>query len=250
MRHLPRPALLTVACALALRAGAAHAQQTIINVPSLDQTPRGRVFVLHESQVRDWDGEAFWQTTHFVTYGLTARVELAVTAYNLGTPLKRYAAVGVGWKTAQPLDFLPAGARRWTPMVGAGQMLPLSLRGRGAGLWSYAQGSVRVPGLGTRLMAGASHGPANLFGSHTTHLITSYEQPLKAVGQRLGGRVGDFVSHTALLGEWWSGRHEFAEFVPGVNWHGKTMVVILGYKFQNRPGTRGDGVIVEIGRTF
>ena len=238
------------ALALSLAAAPARAQQTIINVPSVDQTPKGRVFFLHETQARDWSGESYWQTTHFLTYGLTKRFEAALTVYNVGSPFKRYAAVGVGWKTAQPLDFLPAGARRWEPVVGAGQMIPLSLRGRGAGLWSYAQGSVRLPGLGTRLMAGVSNGPPNLFGTHTTHLISSYEQPLHALGHRIGGPVGHAVEHMSLLGEWWSGRHEFAEFVPGVNYHTKSIVVILGYKLGNVPGTRGDGVIFEIGRTF
>lgn len=247
--RLARVALLAASVAATV-AAPARAQQTIINAPSVDQTPEGRVFALHETQWRDWGGESFWQTTHFLTYGVTARVEAALTVYNVGTPLKRYAAVGLGWKTAQPLDFLPAAARRWSPVLGAGQMVPLSLRGRGAGLWSYAQGSVRVPRLQTRLTAGVSNGPANLFGTHTTHLVTSYEQPLHALGHRLGGRVGHVVEHMALLGEWWSGRHEFAEFVPGVNYHHKALVLILGYKLGNAPGTRGDGVIVEVGRTF
>ncbi len=73
-------------------------QQTVINAPSVDQTPKGRVFALHESQVRTWGDTSFWQTTHFVTYGLTRHLELDVTAYNIGTPLKRLATLGMGWK--------------------------------------------------------------------------------------------------------------------------------------------------------
>jgi hypothetical protein len=272
MRRLVRR-LRALAAPSALAAASAGAQQTIINVPSVDQTPRGRVFFLHESQVRDWGGESYWQTTHFLTYGLTRRVELAATVYNVGTPLKRAANVGVGWKAALPLaerggrgprhapphapphgpDLAPPhapGWRRWEPTLGAGQMVPVSLRGEGAGLWSYAQASVRLPGLGTRLTGGVSNGPPNLFGRHTTHFIGSYEQPLGAVARRLPGRLGAAVGHMSLLGEWWSGRHELADFVPGVNYHHRKLVVILGYKLGNAPGTRGDGVIVEIGRTF
>ncbi len=258
-RGRPRPrsaARAAAALAGALAPAALAAQQTIINVPSVDQTARGRFFALHESQARDWGGEAFWQTTHFFTYGVSRRFEVALTAYNLGTPFKRYANVGLGWKTAQPLaEVFPRWAERsalarWQPTVGAGQMVPVSLRGRGAGAWSYAQGAVTVPGVGLRLMGGVSNGPPNLFGKHTTHLISSYELPLEGLGHRLGGRAGDVVGHMALLGEWWSGRHEFADFVPGVNYHAKSLVVILGYKLANTPGTLGDGIIFEIGRTF
>lgn len=187
---------------------------------------------------------------------MTRRFEAALTVYNVGTPFKRTANVGVGWKTAQPLaDVFPRWATRsafarWEPTAGAGQMLPVSLRGAGAGLWSYAQGAVCVPGRGLRLTGGVRNGPPTLFAKHTTHAITSYELPLAGLGRRVGGRAGDVVGHMALLGEWWSGRHDLADFVSGVNDHTKSLVVTVGYKLGNAPGRPGDGVIVEFGRTF
>lgn len=225
-------ALLSLALALA-PAGAA-AQQTIINVPSVDQTPRGRFFALHETQLRSWEPKPYWVSTNFLTYGLTDRVELAATVYNVGVPSKPYQAVALGWKTAQPLfrKALP----RWEITVGAGQMLPVSLTGKGDGLWNYAQVAWRLPVARTRLMAGISDGTRNLFGQRTTHFIGSFEQPL--------------AGHWNLLGEWWSGTHDFADFVPGLNYHWGTNVVIVGYKFSNIPGSTGDGLILEIGRTF
>ena len=247
-----RPALaatLALACASAsLAPRPARAQQTIINIPSVDQTAKGRFFYLHESQLRDWGDSRFWQTTNFLTYGLAERFELAVTTYNVGSPRLPTSAVAPGWKTAQPIlrGRLPA----WELTLGAGQMYPVSLRGRGVGVWSYAQGALRLPGVRTRLMGGVSNGPGLLFGKPTTHVITSYEQPLEALGRRLGGRVGDAVGHMTLLGEWWSGTHDFGDFVPGINYHTKSIVVIVGYKLSNAPGTRSDGLILEVGRTF
>ncbi len=173
------------------------AQQTVINAPSVDQTPKGRVFALHESQLRAWGDTSFWQTTHFVTYGLTPQLELAVTAYNIGTPLKRQATLGVGWK-----------------------------------------GAIDMPGV--------SDGPPGMFGKSTTHFVGSFEQPLASLPGAVGHALHDFT----LLGEWWGGRHEFADFVPGINYHRGKQVVILGYKFTNLPGTRGDGIVLEFGRTF
>jgi hypothetical protein len=218
-------------------AGAVQAQQTIINVPSVDQTAKGRFFYLHESQIRQWDGVDYWQTTNFLTYGLTDRFELATTVYNVGSPALPTTTVGIGWKTAQPLLRRALPALNLT--VGAGQMLQQSLRGRGTGVWSYAQFAGVIPTTKTRLMLGVSDGPANLFGKHTTHAIASYEQPLDR-----------WIPNVSLLGEWWSGTHDFGDFVPGINYHTKRMVVILGYKISNAPGSRTDGLILEIGRTF
>lgn len=227
----------------------AHAQQTIINVPSVDQTKEGRTFFLHESQLRDWGGNSFWQTTHFFTHGVTNRLEVAATFYNIGVPAAPNQAVGIGWKTAQPIP----GERfaEWELKVGGGQMVQFNLRDSGVGLWSYGQTSIRVPGLGLRLMAGISHGPREVFGQNTTHAIASFEQPLKGLGDVIGGGFGKVVGEMTLLGEWWSGDHELADFVPGLNWHGKDgSVVIVGYKLSNVPGTETDAIIIEIGKTF
>ncbi len=219
---------------LVLGTSVAHAQQTIINVPSLDQTPRGKNFALHESQLRNWGGRAYWYTTNFYTRGLTDRLELAATVYNLGAPTSRFAAASVGYKTSMPIGWRPLARLR--PQAGFGQMVHWSLRGRGADVWSYAQGAVTLPRLGTRLMAGVSHGTPQVFGKRSAHFIGSYEQPL-------GKRV-------ALLGEWWAGRHEFGDFVPGFNVHAGPWVLVGGYKFSNKPGTATDGIILEVGRKW
>jgi hypothetical protein len=96
-----------------------------------------------------------------------------------------------------------------------------------------------------------SRGPNQLFGRDTTHFIGTVEQPLDAVGQAIGGRFGHFIGQTAIVAEWFSGTHEFGDFVPGVNWHNDDgWVVIVGYKFSNKPGRSGDGIIIEFGKTF
>ena len=219
---------------LALCAPGAWAQQTIINVPSLDQTPRGKHFALHESQLRHWGGRSYWYTTNFYTRGITDRLELAATVYNLGAPTSRYTAGSLGYKTAMPIGWRPLARLR--PQAGFGQMLHWSLRGRGADVWSYAQGAVTLPRLGTRLMAGVSRGTPQVFGKRSAHFIGSYEQPLG--------------KHIALLGEWWAGRHEFGDFVPGFNVHAGSWVLVGGYKFSNKPGTATDGMILEVGRKW
>lgn len=232
----------------------ARAQQTIVNVPSVEQTKAGKLFFLHETQVRDWGGNSFWLTTNFLTYGVTDRFELALTTYNLGTPREANQAVALGWKTAQPL--WAASLPQWEIKLGAGQMLPVNISSRnqglgGVGVWSYAQASFRLPGVGTRVMGGISNAPRQLFGQQTTHFIGSVEQPLDGLGDLVGGGLGRFLGETALVAEWFAGSHKFGDFVPGLNWHNdKGWVVIVGYKFSNTPGSRGDGAIIEIGKTF
>jgi hypothetical protein len=227
-------------------ASSLRAQQTIINAPSVDQTPQGKWFALHESQIRSWDPGRYWQTTHFLTYGVTSRVEAAVTVYNVGSPFKRYAAVGMGWKTAQPIPWLSQRAPGWEPKIGAGQMLAIPLRGERVGVWSYAQASVRTPGSHTRVTGGISDGPVAMFGKSTTHFVGSVEQPLAAIPGAAGHRLHNFT----LLAEWWSGQHEFGDLVAGGNWHRGHNVVIVGYKWANLPGTKADALVIEIGRTF
>lgn len=247
-RTLGARVLRALLFALASLAGhrSISAQQTVINAPSMDQTPKGRVFALHESQVRAWGDTSFWQTTHFVTYGVTQNLELAVTAYNIGTPLKRLATLGMGWKGAAEIPGLAKRAPAWEAKVGAGQMVAIPLRGERLGVWSYLQTSARLPGARTRVMVGVSDGPPAMFGKATTHFMGSFEQPLAALPGALGHALHDFT----VLGEWWAGQHEFADFVPGFNYHRGKTVIIVGYKLANTPGTKGDGLVFEIGRTF
>lgn len=242
--RLARPFALALIVSTSAREMAA--QQTVINAPSVDQTPKGRVFALHESQVRAWGDTSFWQTTHFLTYGVSKHLELAMTAYNIGTPLKRLATLGLGWKGAVEMPGLASRAPSWEPKVGAGQMVAIPLRGERLGVWSYLQTSARLPHARTRLMLGISDGPPAMFGKATTHFMGSFEQPLAALPGSLGHSLHDFT----VLGEWWAGRHEFADLVLGFNYHKGKNVLILGYKLSNTPGTLGDGVVFEVGRTF
>jgi hypothetical protein len=211
----------------------ALAQQTIINLPSADQTKPGHFFFLHESAFNSWNGDTpnFYTSTNFLTYGVTKRFELATTLYNVGSPTPANQALGVGWKTAQPLG---GGARQLT--VTAGQMAIVNLAGGGFGLWNYAHLSGRLPGLGTRVAAGISAGPEQLFGEDTVHPIASIEQPL--------------TGKLALVAEWFGGEHAYGDLVPGLVWHDHGFVVIVGYKLSNAPGTATDGLILEVGTTF
>lgn len=237
MSHLTFRALCAAFAQLVFSAFCSFAfgQQTIINLPSADQTPKGQAFVLHESQIRTWD-PSYYVTTNFFTFGITDRVELCLTQYQFGVPSQAYGAVGVGYKATQQIfaDRFP----QWQFKITVGQMLPVSTTGKGVGLWTYGFPSLRLPVTRTRLAVGMGYGPRQNFGVNVWHATASIEQPIAA--------------HWNVLAEWFSGsNHQNAYVVPGINYHSDSgWIFILGYKISNKRGTESDGVVVELGRFF
>lgn len=222
-----------------------QAQQTIVNLPSADQTPEGRLFFLHESQVRAWDPQPYWATTNFLVYGLTGSIELCLTQYQLGVPRQPYGAVAAGYKGTR--QFLRRVAPQWELKLTGGQMFALSTTGKGFGVWSYAIGSFVLPYLHTRLAGGISLGPRVIFGTldgthwlgvSTVHFIGSVEQPV--------------TKSLKLVAEWFSGQnHEFAYFVPGINYHVEDWIFVLAYKIANDEDSHySNGLIIEVGYFF
>lgn len=221
------------------------AQQTIINLPSADQTPAGKFFVLHESQARVWQPNPYWSTTNFLVYGVSHQFELCLTQYQFGVPAEPYGAIGIGYKYTAALfaEALSDLELKWT----AGQMLAFSTTGKGVDVWTYLLGSFRLPYLATRLAAGISFGARPIFGTtgtlgflgvSTTHFIASFEQPLG--------------EHFTLVAEWFAGTsHEQAYFIPGLTYHSKALVVIVGYKIANSADKQIlNGFVIEFGKFF
>ena len=215
----------------------AQAQQTTINLPSADQTPGGRFFYLHESQALFWQGSNYWATTNFLTYGITDDIEACLTQYQLGFPAQAYSAIGFGYKATKQLfaESLPDLELK----LSFGQMFPISTTGLGIGVWTYGFASFRLPVLQTRLAVGISQSPRQNFGINTVVMTASFEQPI--------------TDHINILGEWFAGQlHENAYFIPGFNYHTKTLVIIAGYKIANLPGDpkSQNGIVLEIGFFF
>jgi hypothetical protein len=225
-------ALLTV-CLIGLQKSAA-AQQAIVNLPSADITPKGQHFLMHEMQTRPFGDNRFWYGTNFYCYGVGKNTELAVTTYNSGTPQALNENVGVGFKTAVPLfaGSHPNREIKWT----FGKMTTYNLRGRGMGGFVYTHGSFRLPKLQTRLTAGVSGGSRTLFKKNTVHAITGFEHPI--------------IKHRLYaIGEWFSGRHDFGFFTPGVLFHPKTerQVIVIAYKIANNRANGANGLVFEYG---
>lgn len=228
-----RALVLAAACLIGWRE-AVVAQQAIVNLPSADITPKGQHFLMHEMQTRPFGANRFWYGTNFYCYGVGKNTELAVTTYNSGTPQALNENVGVGFKTAVPLfaQSRPQREIKWT----FGKMTTYSLRGRGMGGFVYTHGSFRLPKLHTRLTAGVSGGTSTLFKKNTTHAVAGFEHPI--------------VKHRLYaIGEWFSGRHDFGFFTPGVLFHPKTerQVIVVAYKIANTRANGANGLVFEYG---
>lgn len=213
-------------------AGEVRAQQAIVNMPSADITPRGQMFLMHETQSRSWGPGRYWYGTNFLTVGVGGNTELALTTYNHGVPAAPNAAVGVGFKTGIPL-FQQALAERDVQLT-VGKMMIISTTGRGVGNFTYGHGSFRLPRAGTRITAGISGGTDELFKKDTVHFIG-------AVEHKLGKKW-------MVTAEWFSGRHDFGFLTPGVLYHpSPNTVVVVGYKIPNHASNGEPGFVFEFG---
>ena len=213
----------------------ASGQQAIINMPSADITPKGKHFLMHETQTRAWQPARSWSGTNFYAYGTGHSTELAVTSYNGGSPLSKNFATGIGFKAAPQLwkHSKPELELKLT----FGQMAILNHRGSGLGSFTYAHTSFRLPDLSTRISIGGWAGTRQLFDRNTGGVLAGVEQPL---GRRW-----------VLLGEWFSGRHDLGFAVPGVMFHpSKKQVIVAGWKIPTRASNGKSGLILEYGLTF
>ncbi len=207
------------------------AQQAIVNMPSADITPKGKHFLMHETQTRPWNPGRSWTGTNFYALGVGRETEIAVTSYNLGAAL----ATGVGFKSAPGLwgKSHPELEAKFT----FGQMAVFNHRGSGLGSFSYSHGSFRLPRARTRLSAGAWTATRQLIGRNSGGAMLGAEHP---VGHRF-----------TLVCEWLSGRHDFGYLVPGLTVHlPRNQALVAGYKVPNYVSSGKSGFVLEYGIVF
>jgi hypothetical protein len=107
--------------------------------------------------------------------------------------------------------------------------------GQGVGTWTYSHLSARLPGLETRLTAGGGYASRQVLDKDAWTFLGGIEQPLP--------------HHLVLVMEWFSGRHNSSNLIPGILYHSKNWIFVAGYKFPNDPRERR-GLVLEVGRFF
>lgn len=225
--------LILTSLALAFMSGTALAQQTIYNVPSADVTPKGRLFLQHESQFRTWKPGRFLGNTEYSAYGIGHNTELDMTVFNINSPKSNNITVGLGAKTAMPLfkKRFPGEEIKLT----AGTLVPVSLQGDGVGNWSYSHLSMRLPKVKTRLTAGVSVGTRQIFGRNTVAFIGALEQP---VTKRIN-----------VIADWYSGTHNLGLLITGFSVAlPKDIALYAGYQVPNTKLSGSQGFVIELSK--
>lgn len=214
----------------------AWAQQAIVNVPSADITPKGKNFFMHEAQVRTWGPQNFYSGTSFYCYGVGKSTEIAVTNYNLSTTAGANLATAVGFKSAP--QFFKKNHDELEVKLTVGQMAVMNHRGLGLGSFSYAHGSMKLPEIETRVTFGGYGATRQLLERNAGGVLAGIEHPL-------------FHHKVVLLGEWFSGRHDFGAAIAGVLVHlPKKQLLVAGYKFPNSGDRSKQALVFEYGVFF
>ncbi len=220
-------ALFIVTSCVLFLGSKALAQQTLFNVPSVDVLEKGQIFLQHESQ---FSGD-FGLFTDYASLGVGKYTELDLTLFGVGTENIRNEVLGVGFKTALPIH--KESETKFT----FGNIIPVSLRGNGAGGYAYSHLSTRLPKLKTRLTSGILVGTTTLFGRDVVCYIAGVEQPIT---KRFG-----------LVMDWHSGKHANGFLIPGFYYSfGQNITLWAGYQIPNNRANGDNGFVIELSKIF
>jgi hypothetical protein len=209
------------------------AQQTIINVPSADVTPAGKLFLQHESQYRWWKPGQYWFGTHYAALGIGHNTELDCTLFNVTSPASNNISLGVGFKKIFPI--LPKRLPEEELKLVVGEMVPISLEGQSVGNWTYVEGSFRLPRLHTRITAGVSTGTKQIFFDNMVCFLGGIEQPI--------------TKKLTAFTEWYSGTHTFGYLIPGFSYSLPLgLNFYCGYQIPNSLEVSRSGLVMEMSK--
>lgn len=216
----------------------AFSMQTIFNVPSADVTEKGHVFLQQEGQFRAWNPEPFYVGTTYSAVGIGHNTELDATLFNVGAPTTQNITLGVGFKSAMPVPVLKEKFPEREIKLTVGSVVLAGLEGNGAGNWTYAHLSGRVPKANTRITAGMSYGTKQVFGENTAAFIAGVEQPV--------------TKKFSLIGDWYSGNEHWAGYliVGGSYSLPKRVTLFGGYQIPNSSQVGQSGLVIEVAKIF
>jgi len=209
------------------------AQQTIFNVPSAEVTPKGKIYLEPEFQFRPWNPGRNMLNTNYIILGVGHNTEVGLLIYNVSAPASHNITLAPGFKSSIPI-FSKKLPNLELKAIGGTEILA-SVQGGGAGNWSFAELSGRIPKLKTRLTAGISVGTKVVFGRTAVSFIGGYEQPV--------------TKHFSLQGDWFSGTHNNGFFIPGFAYSfPKDVTLYAGYQIPNNSQCGKSGFVIELAK--
>ncbi len=219
-----------------------HSQSLIVGIPSADVAEKGHIEFTHESQVNTWSTPKSWNSFNFLCFGIGKSTELTATFNNLNNQGSENMSAGLGAKHV----FKLSKENKYESKLTIGGNLLYSLNRKDVGFWTYSHFSFRLPKTKTRLTAGLSYGTEQSFGFRKVllqesnfslepqrpfSLMVGFEQPLS--------------KHVSLVADWFSGDHDLAALISGVQIDIGHHVLIFGYKMPNDFNRAGQAVVLE-----
>ncbi|HMT07193.1 MAG TPA: hypothetical protein PKA82_04245 [Pyrinomonadaceae bacterium] len=216
---------------------AAHSQQTIFNVPTVDVLDQGKVYVELDAAFKIDRTNDFARFSGFVprlVVGVGGNVEVGVNVIGNIQPGSDSTTIvpTVKWRAYQPRK------KDVSVIAGSNIYIPVRNRSYNIGTWSYLAVSKTFDK--TRLTAGGYVASKNVFAA-------------KAV--RSGGQFG--VEHAVndkltFAADWITGRHSAGYFTPGVIYKPHPKVTTYwSYSIGNGQATQGNHFFLfELGYNF
>jgi hypothetical protein len=226
------------------------AQSLLVGIPSAEVAHKGKLEFTHESQVNFWESDKIkWNSFNFACYGIGHETEITANLLNLNNNRSSNISVAVGFKTSLPVlkKTLPeTWEMKWT----GGQNVMYSIQKQKFGSWTYSHLSVKLPRLRTQLIGGLSFGTSQMFGyRYVTDAVSGGEteiarRPLAFIG----GFVQPVYKNFSIVGDWYSGTHDLAAFIPALQFDKvfRQHTFIAGYKIPNNAESGSQAVICEI----
>lgn len=227
------------------------AQSLIAGIPNADIAQAGKIELTHESQFNLWDKPASWNSFNFACYRLNNKTELTVNLLNLNRETGfNDITLAAGAKRVVPLFQKDSNPRQWKIIYGANLLYaPTFTSITKWGGWAYGALSARMPISRTRITMGASYGTAHLFGfkevSPKTTRGAAEMVPLNPVSLMLGVEQ-PLGSKYRLIADWFSGDHDLAVLIVGMQRRFGGGMFMLAYKHPNDPSHHLNAVIAEI----
>ena len=219
------------------------AQSLIVGIPSADVAEPHHLEITHESQWNFWENGLKWNSFNFACYGIGHNTEITSALNNLNNEGSTNLALGLGAKKVFPLFGTYEKLKEIKLTVGSN--LLFSERKREFGIWIYGHVSGRIPATRTRLTVGGSYGTYQAFGFRRL-LLANGDMALdpRDPASLMLGFEQPITHRVSIIGDWFSGIHDLAAFIPALQVDVKKHVLIFGYKFPH-PQTGSQALILE-----
>jgi hypothetical protein len=229
-----------------LKTNQLSSQSLIAGIPNADVVNKNKFEFTHESQFSNSNNQFNWNSFNFLCYGIGNKAELTINLLNLNNEGNKNLSTAIGFKKYFTLYEDNLFDNRLT----IGSNLLLGIPKQDFGYWAYGHFSSRYKPTKTRLTLGLSSGTQQMFGyrkvlTEQSTLQIKPNQPLSV----MAGFEQNITPNFGIIGDWFSGNHELAALISGVQLSYHHQILIIAYKKSNNDINK-DAVILEFMLNF